>query len=70
MEAIRRMLHVPPPAATSIPFAAVREIGACVRLDIDGETSPATRTERWLRDRIVRRIPGGGGAEMDAGGRT
>ena len=28
-------------------------------LDIPGDDLPVTWTERWVRDRIIRRIPGG-----------
>jgi hypothetical protein len=38
---------------------AVFEVGVVVRLAVDGETLTVTWAERWVRDRIIARIPGG-----------
>lgn len=41
-----------------IPWAQVRREGIEIRVGIDAETSPAYVCERWLRDRVIGRIPG------------
>jgi len=41
------------------PWSDVSEIGVVVSLAVRGENLDATWTERWVRDRIVGRIPGG-----------
>ncbi|MFL5563328.1 MAG: hypothetical protein ACJ79K_17825 [Gemmatimonadaceae bacterium] len=51
------------PAVTRIPFAQVRAIGPCVEVDLDASATNTMRTERWLGDHIVSRIPGGSGEE-------
>ncbi|MEH2121518.1 MAG: hypothetical protein V7K46_25830 [Nostoc sp.] len=39
-----------------IPWSKVRDIG----IDVEAEAIPALGYEKWLRDRIIARIPGGG----------
>jgi hypothetical protein len=41
------------------PWAAVAEVGVVIKLAIGQETSDVVWTERWVRDRIIGRIPGG-----------
>lgn len=41
------------------PWSDVGEIGIVVSLAVRGEHLDATWTERWVRDHIVGRIPGG-----------
>ena len=48
---------------TRIPFEQVRVIGSCVELDLDARSTNTLRSERWLDEHIVCKIPGGGGPE-------
>lgn len=57
-----RLFHIEP-AVTRIPFEQVRVIGACLELDLDARSTNALRTELWLDEHIVCRIPGGAGPE-------
>jgi len=41
-----------------IPWSRVLKIGVDVKVDVESERSPALRWEHWVRDRIIRRIPG------------
>jgi len=41
------------------PWSVVSEIGVVVSLAVRGENLDATWTERWVRDRIIGRMPGG-----------
>ena len=43
---------------TRIPWRRVLKIGVDVKVDVEGEPSPASFWERWVRDRIIGRIPG------------
>lgn len=42
-----------------IPFDRIRTIGLDVNVDLDGERSNAYRWERWLREHVVAKLPGG-----------
>lgn len=42
-----------------IPWRAVRRVGTAIELTEKGESFEATWPERWVRDRIIARIPGG-----------
>jgi hypothetical protein len=42
-----------------IEWSAVFEVGAVVRLAVGGENLNVTWAERWVRDHIIARIPGG-----------
>ena len=42
-----------------IAWSAVYEVGVVIRLAVKGETLDLTWTERWVRDHIIGRIPGG-----------
>lgn len=57
-----RLLRIEP-AVTRVPFEKVRVIGSCIELDLDARSTNALRTERWLDDHVVCRIPGGAGPE-------
>jgi hypothetical protein len=59
---VARALRIAP-AVTRIPFDAVRVIGSCVEVDVDAASTPAMRTESWLDEHIVCRVPGGAGKE-------
>jgi hypothetical protein len=41
-----------------IAWRRVVRIGLDVKVDLDGERSPALRWEHWVRDHIIGRIPG------------
>ena len=43
---------------TRIPWARVTGVGREVHVAIDGERIRAQALERWLRDRVIARIPG------------
>jgi len=51
------------------PWSAVYEIGVAIRLAVAGEVLDVTWTERWVRDKIIGRIPGGR-HHPDEGGRS
>ncbi|MDE8587053.1 hypothetical protein [Arthrobacter sp. NQ4] len=42
-----------------IPWKDVAEVGVVLRLGISGESLDAGWVERWVRDKIIARIPGG-----------
>jgi len=42
-----------------IPFSKVRNVGINVEVDLDAEATPALAYEKWLREHIIERIPGG-----------
>lgn len=42
-----------------IPWKDVAEVGVVVRLGVKGEPLDASWVERWVRDKIIARIPGG-----------
>jgi hypothetical protein len=42
-----------------LPWAHVSDIGTAVRLGVHGADLDATWLERWTRDHVVGRIPGG-----------
>jgi|SRR5690349_6515596 sporulation protein YlmC with PRC-barrel domain len=44
--------------AARIPWSRVIKIGVDVKVDTDGERSPALYWERWIRDHLIGRIPG------------
>jgi hypothetical protein len=59
----------PPRSRThDMPWIAIVDIGVVIKLAITGESTDLTWTERWVRDRIIGRIPGGrhgAGGEQD-----
>ncbi|WP_431837941.1 hypothetical protein [Cellulomonas sp. Y8] len=42
-----------------IPWRDVADVGTALRLGVGGDGLDATWVERWLRDHVVARIPGG-----------
>jgi hypothetical protein len=40
-------------------WTAVSDVGVVISLAIRGETTDLTWTERWVRDHVISRIPGG-----------
>lgn len=42
-----------------IPWSKVRDIGIDVDVDIDAEQTSALAYEVWLREQVIKRIPGG-----------
>jgi hypothetical protein len=42
-----------------ILWSDVTEVGVVVRLGVRGDTLDVTWTERWVRDHVIGRIPGG-----------
>jgi sporulation protein YlmC with PRC-barrel domain len=43
-----------------IPWAKVRDVGIDVEVDLEREETPLVDCENWLRDHVVRRLPGSG----------
>jgi hypothetical protein len=41
-----------------IPWARVRDVGIDVTVDVDAEKTPALAWERWIREKVIGRIPG------------
>jgi hypothetical protein len=58
---ITRMLGGRAPRARwyRIPWRAVHELGTAVHLHVGGDDLDVTWFERWLRDHVIGRIPGG-----------
>jgi hypothetical protein len=50
-----------PPASRwyRLPWGQVLDVGPAVRLGVHGSDLDATWLERWTRDHVIRRIPGG-----------
>ncbi|MBT2596280.1 hypothetical protein [Arthrobacter sp. ISL-72] len=42
-----------------IPWKDVADVGVVVRLGVSGQNLDADWVERWIRDKIIARIPGG-----------
>ena len=42
-----------------IPWKDVADVGVVIRLGVNGEKLDAGWVERWIRDKIIARIPGG-----------
>jgi hypothetical protein len=42
-----------------IPWGDVADVGVVIRLGVNGENLDAGWVERWIRDKIIARIPGG-----------
>jgi hypothetical protein len=51
-----------PPASRwhRIPWSSIADLGIVVALGVKGDDLDVTWPERWVRDRIIARIPGGG----------
>jgi hypothetical protein len=50
-----------PPASrwVRLPWSDVTDVGTALHLGVEGASLDATWTERWVRDHIIARIPGG-----------
>jgi hypothetical protein len=50
-----------PPASRwhRIAWSAIADLGTALHLDVRGDELDVTWPERWARDRVIRRIPGG-----------
>lgn len=42
-----------------IPWSDISDIGVVLTLGVDGDSLDLTWVERWVRDKIIARIPGG-----------
>jgi sporulation protein YlmC with PRC-barrel domain len=42
-----------------IPWKDVADVGVVIRLGVSGDSLDADWVERWIRDKIIARIPGG-----------
>jgi sporulation protein YlmC with PRC-barrel domain len=56
--AIERWLGVGDGAPYRIAFAKVRGIGLNIAVDLDVKQTPILAWQRWVRKRIIKRIPG------------
>jgi hypothetical protein len=57
----RRQTGPAAPGAFRIPWATIRRIERNeIRLDLDATATPLWSLERWLAERIIARLPGGG----------
>ena len=57
-----RRLGPAAPHAYRVPWSRVRTLGRKeIRLDIDAAATPLWSLERWLAERVIARLPGGGG---------
>lgn len=41
-----------------IPWSKVRDVGIDVEVDLEAETTPTLAYEQWLREHIIKKIPG------------
>ena len=61
VEAFRRRVRVREEAVQVLPWDVVGEINSKhIKVDIDSYDTPAFVWERWLRDRVVAKLPGSG----------
>jgi sporulation protein YlmC with PRC-barrel domain len=59
LDAIARRLGAPP-GKSRIPWARVTDVGREIQVSVDGRRTRAFALERWLRARVIGRIPGAG----------
>jgi sporulation protein YlmC with PRC-barrel domain len=45
-------------SGVEVPWSKVTKIGLDIQVDLDAEDTAALAWERWVRDRIIGRIPG------------
>ena len=55
---LERALGVPGGGAFRIPSERIVDIGIDVKLDVDADETTAYAWENWLRDHVIRHIPG------------
>lgn len=48
------------PESLRIPWSKIRDVGIDVEVDLEAEETTALAYEQWVREHIVKRIPGGG----------
>ena len=56
--ALERWLGVGRGEPYRIPFAKVRGIGLNIKVDLDVRQTPILAWQRWVRDHIIKHIPG------------
>jgi hypothetical protein len=50
----------PPESRTArTPWAVVRDVSVVIRLSVGRDATDLSRTERWVREQVIGRIPGG-----------
>jgi sporulation protein YlmC with PRC-barrel domain len=54
----RRGWGPPDDEPLEVPWSKVLKIGVDVKVDLEAERTSALAWERWIRDRIINRIPG------------
>ena len=42
-----------------IPWSKIRDVGIDVEVDVEAEQTSALAYEQWLREQVIKRIPGG-----------
>ncbi len=45
--------------SVQIPWSKVRDVGIDVDVDVEAEESSALAYEQWLRENVIKKIPGG-----------
>lgn len=45
-------------ASFRIPWSRIQHVGIEVKLDMDAEETPTFAWKQWMRERVVKRIPG------------
>ena len=56
---MHRLTRMKSDGVSRIPFSKVREISDVVEVDVEEEALESEHVERWLCERVIRRIPGG-----------
>ncbi|MFH8252257.1 hypothetical protein ACH3VR_17965 [Microbacterium sp. B2969] len=51
--------HIPRSQWDRLPWKDVKRLGSALELSVKADDLDATWVERWVRDRIIARIPGG-----------
>ncbi|MBY2919634.1 hypothetical protein [Rhizobium leguminosarum] len=42
-----------------MPWAKVRDVGVDIEVDVDRRATPLGRCQEWLKEHVIKRIPGG-----------
>jgi hypothetical protein len=58
IESVRRRLHPDEPEPARISFGVVKRIASSVEIAVSAEDLDASRSERWVREHVISRIPG------------
>jgi hypothetical protein len=56
--ALERWLGIGNGKPYRVPFAKVRETGLTVEVDLDVKRTPIQAWQRWVREHVIKRIPG------------